>query len=280
MKMIGIMTCGTYYSPWIPYGIVSFYFVDEIVIVNGGYRIRNFSPEEYNIPLEQVTRDISNLDIQGKIVEIKDWSMKDLRHKVTLATEKNHPEKDWVDMRGLGLTLATEKAWERGADWVLKWDSDQVGYKNAMGVKNLGMSVYLHQYEFVGDMHHLAEPPPHSPYNDSVFTYPASQNDWYTGGGGPVIRNFRVPSPNHNCAHLRNATPVGLSEEERFKYFFERQWFHTRTNSGLEGKELEEVARGAAQHMMTQTGKKSDVPPPEVTLMSPAEYIQEVILKK
>lgn len=248
--------------------------------MNGGYGLHNFDPKEYNIPIDQVTRDIANLDFLGKIIEVKDWSLNDLRHKVTLATEKDHPEKDWVDMRGLGLTLATEKAYEFGADWVLKWDSDQVGYKNAIGVKGMGMSLYLHQHEFVGDVYHLADPPPHSPYNDSVFTYPTSISDWYTGGGGPIMRNNRMPSPSHNCAHLRNATPDGLSEEERFKYFFERQWFHIRTNSGMDGKELMEAAKASAKHMMVQKGKPSDVPPPEVTLTKPIAYIEEVIMKQ
>lgn len=122
----------------------------------------------------------------------------------------------------------------------------------------------------------MADPPP-LPHNDTVFTYPASRNDWYLGGGGPIIRDFRTPSPDYRCAHLRSATPIGLSDEERFKYFFERMWFHTRTNSGLEGKELEEKAKASARHMMTLKGKKSNVNPPEVTLIEPLQYIEEII---
>jgi hypothetical protein len=239
--------------------------------------LKDPNPNEYNIPLPQVTRDIANLDVKGKIVEIKDFSINSLRHKAVLATEKSHPSGDWFDMRGLGLTLATEKAFDFGANWILKWDSDQCCYKNAIGVKGLGLSVYLHQYEFVGDIYHMADPPP-LPYNDSCFTYPSSREDWYIGGGGPIMRDFRMPSPSHNCAHLRNAAPPGLSEDERFKYFFQRQWFHIRTNSGLEGNELRKRADESAEHMMQLMGKPSDVPPPEVTVTNPLKYIEEVIL--
>ncbi|GAH20690.1 unnamed protein product, partial [marine sediment metagenome] len=178
-KLTAIVTAGTYYSPWFPYGLASFYFCDEIVFVNGGYDLSDPREEEYNIPLEQLSRDVSRLDIEGKIVEITGFTMDDLKHRGVLATQKQHPEGRWYDMRGVGGTLANEVAVERGASRILKFDSDQVGYRSAMKVYEDKRSLTLKQYEFRGDVFHLDVPGPSSPWNDSVFTYSASERDYY-----------------------------------------------------------------------------------------------------
>lgn len=275
MKLTGVTGAGTYYSPWLPYTIASFYFCDEIVVVNGGFDIKNPQKDVYNVPLKKVSKAISELDVEGKIIEITGFTINDLKRKGVFSTEKDHPDGVWFDPRGLNTTLANEIAVKRGAARILKFDTDQVGYHNAWGVKfDARPSLVLKQYEFVGDVNHLAVPGPDSPYNDSVFSYPADDRDWYIGGCAPMLHPDRRVQCEYECAHLRHANPPGLSEKEKFAHFYQRAWFHDWSNSGIWGKELEKRAKAVAEGWLKATGKRSTIPPPEVTLMKPREYIE------
>jgi len=285
MKLTGIMTCGTYYSPWTPYCIASIYPIcSEIIVTNGGFDLRDPKRNEFNIPLEKVSRDISDLDIYGKIYEWIGWTLADLKHKLILSTEKDHPPIPfWGDLRGIGLTLALEKAIERGADLILKIDSDQVCYANCIQYKDdlrngRVSSVIFKQYEFAPDIYHLAVPQPDSFYNDSVYSFRAHPDDFFGGGGAPVIHSNRVPCEKYWCTHLRGANPLDLSESEKFNHFYGRCWFRYYTNEGLWGEELRDKASSSANSMLGAKGEKSSIPPPEVFLhSSPREYIEEVI---
>ena len=279
MKLTGIITIGTFYCPWFPYGLASFYFCDEIIVVNGGFDLKSPQKSEFNIPLKQVSRDISDLDVDGKVYEWTGWTLKDLKHPLILATEKIHPPTPlWVDMRGLGLTLALEKAVERGADWILKWDSDQVGYKNTVLLTQDLLDGYLFkQHEFAPNVYHLADPQPDSPFNDTVYTFKADPQDFFGGGGAPHIRTHRKPSVRYWCAHLRSANPIDLSISEKYDHFYGRCWFRLYTNQGLWGKELQDKSSASANAMLGIKGKPSPIPPPEVCKMKPLEYIEEVI---
>jgi len=280
MKLTGIVTIGTYFSPWFGPGLASFYFVDEIIVVNGGYSLKSPRIDEYNIPLEQVSKEISRLDVEGKVFEWTGWDLGDLKHKLVLSTEKDHPNVPfWGDMRAVGLTLALEKAVERGADFILKWDSDQCGFRDCIAFKNNLRSVTFHQVEFVGDKFYIADPPPDSPYNDSVYSFRASRQDFFGGGGVPalssVMRNPRESTEEYRCAHLRYANPPSFSKEEQFKHLYGRCWFSKFTNEGLRGKELEERARQTALDLLTRKTKLTGSPP-EVCLMDdPLKYIEE-----
>ncbi len=278
-KLIGITTTGTYYCPWFPYSLASFYFCDEIIVVNGGYDFRNPKEEEYNLPLEQVTQDIADLDIAGKVVEIRDFTLEDLEHKVVLATQKDHPDipVEWYDMRGVCGTLANETAVRREATRILKFDSDQVGYRDARFLLYDKRSVTLKQYEFCRDIFHLVDPPPDSPWNDSVFTYPAVKGDFYGGGMGPHIHGDRLKVENYHCAHLRHANPIGLSEKEQFMHFYGRLLFRFYTNEyGQFGDELVYRTIQSAQDLLLMEGTPSTVSPPEVCIMTPNLYVEEM----
>jgi len=224
------------------------------------------------------------LDVDGKVYEWTDWTLEDLKHKLILGTEKDHPPTPyWADMRGVGLTLALEKAVERGADWIIKWDSDQVAFKSAIQYKGdleegrVG-SVIFKQYEFAPDIYTLAIPQPDSFYNDSVYSFRAHPEDFFGGGGAPVIRSHRVPCDRYCCAHLRGANPLALPLSEKYGHFYGRCWFRIYTNEGLWGEMLQDKASSSANSMLGVQGEKSSVPPPEVCLFpSPREYIEEAI---
>jgi len=290
MKLVGILSIGTYWSPWFPFCIASIYPIcDEIIVVNGGFDLKNPCRDEWNIPLERVSREIATLDVDGKIVEVKDFSLEDIEHKAPLITQAEASKQgmaqtgailvwrgDWYDMRGLGLTLANEVAVKKRADIILKIDSDQVCYKDAIGLRKETQGLILHQYEFLGDVFHLTEPPPASPWNDSVFTYLAKAGQYYGGGGAPCIAPAtREPISKYHCAHLRYANPLFSSLEERFQHFFGRLWFAYYTNEGLWGEELDKRASHGATELLKRVGKNSDVSAPDVCLTDPLSYIVE-----
>jgi len=290
MKIAGILSVGSYYSPWVPFTLASIYPIcDFIVVVNGGYNPKSPNKDEYNIPLEKVSKDIATLDFEGKIIEVKGFSLEDLEHKVPLMTQAEANKKglaetgailvwkgNWYDMRGLGLTLANERAVKQGAQMILKIDSDQACYRDVIELRREKIGLILHQYEFLGDLFHLAHPPPSSPWNDSVFTYVAKPGQFYGGGGAPVISTDREPTSNYHCAHLRYANPLFASDEERFEHFYGRLWFAYYTNEGLWGEELKKRAEHGAKELLKRVGKPSDVSAPEVCLTDPVSYIEEI----
>lgn len=282
MKLTAIMGVGTYYVPWTPYVLASTYFADEIVVVNGGLDINALSYCEYNIPLEKVSRDISNLDVDDKIVEVTDFSLGDLKHRTILTTQYDADQndlKEWYDLRGLSATLATEVAQERGANVILYVQSDQPLYKNAMKIKDQKKSFMFYQYEFAGDIYHLADPGPDSPYDDAAFTFFPSKRNWFYGGCAPVIKGPRKHSQ-YNCAHLRHANPRELTEKECFEHFYGRLWFRYFTNEGFMGPQLDKRAKDSANTLLKDVWHRtipSDIPPPEVCKLGPSRYIEEVI---
>lgn len=280
MKLTGIVVAGTYYCPWFPYGLASFYFCDEIIVVNGGYDLKQPNLEEYNIPLKQISRDISELDVDGKVVEWVDWTIDDLKGRLVLGTEVRHPsDGTWADIRGINLTLASMMANERGADWILKWDSDQVGYRNCTRFKDDMTSRTFKQHEFMPDIWHLQDPQPDSPYNDSVYTFRANPNNFFGGGGAPAITGSRVHSYRFECAHLRHANPVKLPHCEKFEHLFGRVFFRLFTNEyGLFSRALYDRAVHDAKALLKAPGLPTTISPPEVCMMGPLEYIEEVIL--
>lgn len=281
MKLTGIVTVGSYYSPWFAPGLASFYFCDEIIVTNGGYDLSNPKQEEYNVPLKQISRDIADLDVDGKIFEWTGWTVKDLKHDLVLSTEFQNRENTvphWADMRGVGLTLALEKAVERGADMILKWDSDQVGFSDCIDLVRNMKPVNFHQTELVGD-YFLSDPPPASPYNDSVYTFIAERQAFFGGGGAPAITDSRMPTDKHHCLHLRSANPPELSYEEKFAHFYGRCWFRYWTNEGLWADALHERAVKSARDLFNvKHGPKLENLPLALK-MNPVDYIKEVVKK-
>ena len=164
MKLAGILTIGTYYSPWFPYNIASMYkFVDSIVVVNAGYDLSNPQPDKYNCAIVKAHDDIKELDLNGKIKEVL---ISDCTAPLTTQISINKGKTTGTDIRGLTMTTATRYATQLGAEWILKTDSDQVLYEDAANIRNDLQSYNFYQYEFTGDVYHLSQPPPDSPYND------------------------------------------------------------------------------------------------------------------
>lgn len=267
-KIIGITSVGTYYSPWFGYGIASIYnLCDEIIVSNFGYD--TFNPD-INVfkSLPRASAEIKHLDVNGKITELKDITPDTPLKKMPLMTQKRAEElrtNEWYDVRGISITSASDEARRREADWVLKIDSDQACYQDILKIRpHLEVlpvdGLYLHQYEFVGDIGngkaYLSNPPPTSPYNDSAFIYRSFPGQYYGGGGSPALYlrgQDRIGSQLYHCAHLRQCNPVWLSDHEKFDHFFGRYWFAEFTNNyGKFCRELDMRAKTLTDEKLKQ----------------------------
>lgn len=279
-KKIGITTIGTYYSPWFPYTIASIYnHVDEIVVVNGGFDLSSPKRDVFNIPLKKASNDIKHLDVDNKIFELQSPTLEEIRHKAEVTTQfdANRRKKDegWWDVRGVNMTLAQESAVELGAKWILKIDSDQVCYAGVGKIKNIKKGLIFYQNEFIGDVMHLADPGPNSPYNDSVFIYEAKPKGFYHGGGSPAVFADREFTDKIHCAHLRYANPQHLTYEEKYNHFFGRAWWFKFTGEGLWGRILTNMAHFTAINTFNMDKRESDVAPPGVcSYRDPRDYIE------
>ncbi|MHB8153775.1 MAG: hypothetical protein ACYDG3_12070 [Bacillati bacterium] len=295
MKLIGIITIGTYYSPWFPYTVSSIYPIcDEIVVANYGYDITD--PKiDVLVPLDRVSEDIRHLDINRKILELRTCDPNKLRHKFPIITQQEANEKktnDWYAVKGMGMTHANEIAVNRGATHILKIDTDQVCYKDILRLRDrldnsTDEGYIFHQYELAGLIGgtetYYSVPKPREPFDDSVFVYRAYPWQWYGGGGSPALGLMfgdRTKISDYHCAHLRSANPVWASEFDQFNHFFQRAWLRLYVNEFSKFcRELDMKAKNTAQDMMEYHNKElADIKAPEVCYYKdPLEYIKENI---
>lgn len=280
MKTAVIMSIGSYWNPWLPFCLASTYGVgDFIVVVNAGFDLKNLDPKEFEVPLERVSRTISELDVEGKVMEISEFSR--LRHVYPIVTQKmaNHLKLErWYDHRGRGITLASEVAFDEGADMVLRVDTDTVFFRDILGIRGRTDTLSIYQYEFCHDVYHMVDPRP-GPYNDAPYFYPPHKDDWCIGAGSPMIHAHRIPCPDYHAAHLRWANPLESSEQEKYEHFRDRAVIRLWTNEfGAFPAELFKRADEEAKTTMKMVGKPTGVPPPEAcqyAVRRLREYIEE-----
>ena len=285
---MAITAIGTYFSPWLSYGLASVYnAVDQIVVVNYGFQLDN---KRRMGPLKEASEVIKHLDVNGKIKEVTHVDPKKLRHSYPVGTQRaanlrrkrEEGEGSWYDIRGLNLTAANELAFNLGADWILKFDSDEVCYRDVEKLReDIGTYVF-HQYEFAGlvggSENYFPDPGPASPYIDTVQTYKADLDTWYLGAG--AIANHpedRKPTDLFHCAHLRWANPVGLFEEEKYNHLFGRRVWQLYTNDyGYFSDGLFKEAMDSALLQLQRKGTPTEQKPPEACcFQDPLEYISK-----
>jgi len=231
MKITSILCTGTYYSPWFPYAIASIYKKsDKIIVVNAGHYLYNFNRGVWNIPLTRASDEIKFLDVNGKVLEIKnalfDNSFTNLPRKYPVLTQvEMRTAKDIYnyDVRGIVMSIATRAAFLSNADWVHKIDHDQVMYNDWN--KYNGGSYMSYQYEFGNRVEDLTFVDMSEPFNDGTFTYKPYEEDWYQGSGSPALKsggeNERLKQEKFHSAHLRYCKPLICNDEEWRQHLYE-----------------------------------------------------------
>lgn len=260
--------------------------VEKILIVNAGYSLTNPKRNENTIPVQQVSKDISNLDVEGKIIEITNFSNDDLQKKIPLKTQMEvEIEKSdsipWYDLRGRNLTFGNEIAIRKGATYIIKLDTDQAVYKNTINIlaeKQL-LPWQFAQWEFAGEVgkdapNTLTSKDTNHSFNDVPFMYPPINNQvYYHGGGGPMLGGVeRIKTKYFHSAHLREAVPIDSTMEEREDNFYGRYLYHSFVGSstGDFTQEMIYNAKSAGKELAKRTKNITEFPsklPPEITLL-------------
>lgn len=240
-KIIGITSVGTYEVPFLKYALLSIYdHVDEIVVVNSGWN-KDFT--HCHTPLDGVTEMIKEIDVNGKIHE---------KQHVTWNTCPNLvPSREGI--RALGMTAANDEAVNREADWILRFDSDQVFFNNVKNIRMLtDSSNYVpcdcvecrenpqpifknpSGYQFFEYKPYWLHPlqwapesvPVVSSHADGAKLYEAMPGQWFYGEGGIMHSKDQAPSKQVTTGHFREAYPLkdGKLDEEAFRAYSIRRF--------------------------------------------------------
>jgi len=282
MKITAVSTVGTYHS-WIKWGIASVYnSVDNVIIINGGYDTEHPLIGD-NIPLIRELQQIKEIDIDNKITQVKptEERLKQLLGK----------DLDWSKCekgRARNITLAFQLAYHTGADWVLKFDSDQIFDENftrtnleALIDTGNGNSITGYRFAEYADFYRDWDRIQAFPGNftdDGTLFFKANRNAWAVGGGSPVHYSEQREIHDMRSFHMRRISPSDVEESD---YHYKRLWYHTYgPNSINEWKENGEVvnlslaeiriiALEGTQDLMNTIGKTRNEFPEELLYMFP-----------
>lgn len=302
MKIVGISTIGTYPNH-IAWGVASLYHVcDQFLIINGGFDVEDLN-KGCDVPLEREKHQLKDIDIAGKIVQVKSgW---DKVNGISLKREEAG--------RGRNMTQAVQYAAKKmGADVVVKFDSDNIIDPDSISrdmVEKLlteapDIGRRFGQYELEGDFYHFGNMPSWAPEddqnwpssNDAPQIYRPAPTDWYVGGGAPVVSAHIIPHQRFISYHVRNVAPHGV---DPYEYFYKRFWYHTYapwTTGELKDEKLktyEDVVKMAKEKAeraanidvskLNKIGSNNDpkappaVIPRVITIKNPKKWIEETL---
>lgn len=300
MKITAVSTCGTYHS-WLRWGVASIYnTVDKIIIINGGYEVGH--PEKGdNIPLLRELQQLKDIDIDNKILQVKPTN----ERLVQLLGK----DLDWSKCeagRARNITLAFQLAYHDGADWVLKFDSDQIFddsfTRDALEALAVNDDVSGYRFAEYADFYRAWDRIQAFPGNftdDGTLFFKANRKAWAVGGGSPVHYSDQREIHDMRSFHMRRITPPDVDE---YEYHYRRLWYHTYGPNSIgewreDGKvkkltleEVKERATIAANAMMSSEGHPKEhftenlhmFPPgkPPVVEIGPEAYIAKGLPKQ
>ncbi len=287
MKITAITCCGSYAQPWITHGIAALYnSVDEIIVVNAGIDIMNPSAEKL-VPIPGMKDILGEIDIDKKIVLVENINWKSAGKYISQERE---------DVRGLNLSIATQLATKQGADWIFKYDTDQVMYpmkrktleRLARNHEFTGFIFYEHKDFWVDVRYQRDGPPPRSEYEDGPKFYKSLDLDipqTFVGQGAPNIWTHQEHSTEVVSSHLRECFPIGWSVEKMKDAYFQRLWYRYYQSNHLGvfkfGKKdkmsLDEIQKECQSRTdgWYTTKRKVCLDPPRAALINPVEYIEK-----
>tara|TARA_Y100000310_G_scaffold274686_1_gene290841 strand:- start:1043 stop:1906 length:864 start_codon:yes stop_codon:yes gene_type:complete len=281
MKITAITCCGCYEQPWIRQGIAALYnAVDEIVVVNSGIDINNPDPDVV-IPIPGIKEYLKTIDINNKIIVVENVDWESAGRQV---------QKNREDVRGLNLTLATQTATERGADWIFKYDTDQVMYpvkRNTLyKLTQIGHSGYIFweiKDFWVDPRLQRTAPPAGKDYSDGPKFYKSLDDQWFVGQGAPTTWTEQIHSMDVVSSHVRECFPLDWTVEQKKRGYYERLWYrYYQANYLGEFKNkkdpvsLEVIDKECRSRVegWYNTPRSIQHDPPRALLMDPMEYIK------
>lgn len=285
-KIIGITSVGTYEVPFLKYGLLSIYdHVDEIVVVNSGW---NEDFTHCHTPLDSVTEMIEEIDVNGKIYE---------KQHITWDTCPNLISSR-EGIRALGLTAANDEAINRKADWILRFDSDQVFFDDVKNIRMLtDSSTYVQcncvecntnnnkifqnpsGYQFLEYKQYWHNPLEwrigfEGSHSDGARLYEAEYGQWFLGEGSIMHYKDQAPTRQVTTGHFRESYPLvnGKFNYDMFKNYIIRRYLLYQTDQNrLKGitKTFEEklkIATDTANHVISTKYKLEAAIVPETII--------------
>ncbi len=301
MKIIAISTCGSY-PAWLKWGVASIYnAVDKIIIVNGGIDVNNPQIGD-NIPLQRELQQLKKIDINKKISQIRP-----IEESIIKLLGR---DLDWSKCergRARNITLAFQAAYHSRADWIYKFDSDQIcdesfTRENLENLANNEEDVTGYRFAEYADFHRTWDQVNALPNNftdDGSIYFKASKNAWAVGGGSPVHFRDQYEIFDMRTFHMRSICPDDVDE---YDYFYKRFFYHTWGPNSImelpvnrkEGRklsidEIKKIAHDKAVSMINSKGKTREhfldkdglidrrFPPhkPKVVTIGAKKYIEE-----
>jgi len=287
VKIVASTCVGTFTSPWLEYTIASIYnVVDEIIVVNGGYDLKN--PSIDNKKLERESKVIKEIDINGKITEVRgDWNL----------VKYAKPETETIAARNMSIGI--QIAYYRNPDATLEIKCDQVFYPTVKRIHQLDLNQHSgYQFweytNFIGGLYSVPKEQKHKGCDDGARLFKPCETDYYNGQGQPMIRAEQFCVDFIQTGHMRMVYPDKYSKEEKLEFAYERAWAHLMCQNSInehpinqrEGRkltldEIEKMAREQARSIVEAKGiplhlvddPRSPKEPPPAALMEPLEYI-------
>lgn len=258
MKITAVTTVGTYYS-WAMWGCASIYnSVDNIIVINGGFNPDDIQDGD-NIPLQRELKQLKEIDIDAKITQIR--PMEETLKKLLKR------ELDWERCekgRARNITLAFQLAYHTGADWVLKFDSDQVFDESftrealedlANNVSNISGFRFAEYADFYRDWGRV-QAFPGKFTDDGTLFFKAHKDAWAVGGGSPVHYSDQHEIHDMRSFHMRRIAPPDVDE---YDYHYKRLWYHIfGPNSVGEWREDGKVVRLTEEQIVERAEKAAN----------------------
>lgn len=306
VRIIGSTCVGSFSSPWLEYCVASVYnVVDQVVVANGGYERLN--PTVDNKMLERESKALKEIDVNGKITEVKgDWKF----------AKFVNPERDTIAARNMSIGIQT--AFARGAEAILEFKCDQIFYKSVKLLRTLDERIELQKrtgmvgsvtvltkhsgYQFweytnfVGDLWSVPEKLKDKGCDDGPRFFKPTETDYFSGQGQPAIRAEQFCTDLIQAAHMRDVYPEKYSKAEWEQFGYERAWAHLSCQNAVmehainreQGRkmtpeEIEKIARASGRGIATQKGvplhsindPRSAKAPPLAALTEPLQYIKQ-----
>jgi len=289
-KIVAITITGSYPVPFFAHSMASYYnVVDEILVGNGGYNYPHYTDD--NVPLEDARQYMKEIDVNGKIHEIRNLSYADTNGLCL-------PERE--TRRAVAITAVSEAARKYNPDWILWAASDQVLYENAKHLTDImkgGLGGGYDGYQFFEYKSFWGSPwfminNPDTFFSESdgvkFYRYGGSNGErqWWVGEGGIQHYRQQMPSDIVTAGHFRECAPAkeGKVDYDKIREYAEKRYcfytfdHHMQKKIPITVKEAIVYGKNTAVSHVNRSRAANihpaDPQPPPVFRIGPEKYVR------